>query len=598
VKKYQIARVVVSAFCCLFMLPAFSSASTKIPTYDNYDSLKQQKALLAYCGEYTVSVTDPRMTKMAIVEYGGALYRHADDSYIKLLPSGTDKFEYEDKSNRHLQFTRNASLEITGVTVNRPDGTWSFVKTSAGTPALPQGTKYEQIDRLVTAYTELNKFNGSVLVAANNRVFYKKAFGWANVEWEVRNQTDTKFRLGSISKQFTAMVVLRLVELGKLKLHEPIITYLPGFPVESGGKITLHHLLTHCSGIPNFTSRPDYGSQIMRNPYTTEAMMKLVAEKPLEFEPGTKFAYSNSGYNLVACIIEKVTGKTFETCLKELILVPLNMNTTGYDHYSEIIKKRASGYARTSLELANADYIDMSVPLGSGALYSTVEDLYLLDQGLKSDVVLTRASRDLLFSRHIAAGSGHYGYGWNVFDSYLGEASHPYPFIEHGGAINGFSSLLSRVPDAGQMVVLLNNTGGAPLSEMRTAIFAILNDRPYDLPKQSLAFKLAGLVKTEGLEKAISKAGQLNHSGSYDVDEGEFNSLGYEFLNRNQTDAAIEFFRLNVNLFPKSSNVYDSLGEAYLKKGEKSLAIYNYKKSVELDPGNENGKNVLKKLTE
>ena len=264
--------------------------------------------------------------------------------------------------------------------------------------------KVDKLDKLISAYAEYGKFNGSVLVAEKGKVIYKKGFGLADMEWNIPNQPDTKHRLGSITKQFTAMSIMQLVEQGKLKLDVPISTYLPDYPKKNGDVITIHHLLTHSSGIPNMTSFPGFVKDVMRNSYSPVQLVNMSADSTLQFKPGERFAYSNSGYILLGYIIEKVTGKSYEQVLQENIFTPLKMNNTGYDHHGTLLKNRASGYEKNGRRYVNANFIDMSVPHAAGALYSTVEDLYLWDQALYGNQLLRKENMDLLFTKHIPSG--------------------------------------------------------------------------------------------------------------------------------------------------------------------------------------------------
>ena len=458
-------------------------------------------------------------------------------------------------------------------------------------------TKTDQIDKLMHLYSEYGQFNGSVLVADAGKVIYKKGFGMANMEWNIPNQPDTKHRLGSVTKQFTSMLILQLAEQGKLKLDVPISTYLPNYPKASGDKITIHHLLTHTSGIPNYTSFPNFVKNLSINSYSPEAFVKVFADLPLEFTPGEKFAYSNSGYFLLGYIIEKVTGKTYEQCLQENILTPLKMNNTGFDHHETILKNRASGYEKNGKNYINASYLDLSIPYAAGSLYATVEDLYLWDQALYTDQLLSTKYRDLLFNSYIPAGSGHYGYGWFINKAFIGEKNDSLTVIEHGGGINGFNTLVSRIPSDKNLVVLLNNTGGSNLNEMNIAIRNILYNKPYSLPKKSLANSLMDVILEKGITTGLTYFKENKNSNTFAVNENEMNQAGYQLLQTGKEKEAIEVFKLNVKAFPKSGNTYDSLGEAYLKNGNKELAIINYKKSVALDPTNENGKKVLEEIS-
>ena len=173
----------------------------------------------------------------------------------------------------------------------------------------------KKIDLLMKQYDEYGQFNGSVLVAENGKVIYKKGFGMANMEWAIPNQPDTRFRIGSVTKQFTATLILQLVEEGKIKLDGKITDYLTDYRKDTGDKVTIHQLLNHTSGIPSYTSRPNFLAEVSRNPYSVADFVKTFASGDFEFEPGSKFSYNNSGYFLLGAIIEKVTGKTYETVL-------------------------------------------------------------------------------------------------------------------------------------------------------------------------------------------------------------------------------------------------------------------------------------------
>ncbi|MDR7372478.1 serine hydrolase [Flavobacterium aquidurense] len=457
--------------------------------------------------------------------------------------------------------------------------------------------KAKKIDQLLSKYKEYGQFNGSALVAENGKVILKKGYGFANMEWDIPNQPDTKFRLGSISKQFTAFLIVKLAEDGKLKLDVPITTYLPDYPKANGDKITLHHLLTHTSGIPNYTSSPNFFKEKSRNPYTPEEFVKTFSSLPLEFTPGEKFNYSNSGYFLLGYIIEKVSGKSYEQYLQEIILTPLKMANTGYDHSDIILKKRASGYEKQGNKIVNSAYLDMSIPYAAGSLYSTAEDLYLWEQALYTTKLLSQKSMDLLFKPYISTGGDDsYGYGWFLEDAPNGDKA-KLKIVEHGGGINGFNTIISRVPADRNLVVLLNNTGGTILGEMNEGIRAILYNQPFNEPKKSMALELLDVYSENGAVAGTERYKKLKKDPIYGIKEADINRVGYLLLQNGKKKEAIEVFKINVENFPKSGNVYDSLGEAYLADGDKNLAFENYTKSVELDPGNEGGKKALEEIS-
>jgi CubicO group peptidase (beta-lactamase class C family) len=412
-------------------------------------------------------------------------------------------------------------------------------------------SKSDKIDALISTYAEYGKFNGAVLVAEGGEIIYKKGWGLANVEEKIPNKPDTKFRLGSVTKQFTATLIVQLVSENKLKLDVPISTYLPDYPKKTGDIITIHHLLTHTSGIPDFTSFSNYGA-IQDSSFTPAELVKLFADSMLEFTPGEKFQYSNSGYILLGYIIEKVTGKVYEEVLQSKILTPLKMTHTGVDHNSTGIKNKASGYNRVGNTFQNARYIDMSVPYAAGAIYSTVEDMYQWDQALYTEKLLPKKYLDLMFESYIAAfGSGYYGYGWEISKMPVGSTSDQIQTINHSGVINGFNSMITRIPSNKSLIVLLNNTGTAPLREMSIAINGILYGKPYKLPKKSIAFSLSEAIERDGVQRALLHYTVIKDSPSYYLNEYEMNTVGYGLLQSGKANEAASVFKLIVEAFPQ-----------------------------------------------
>lgn len=458
-------------------------------------------------------------------------------------------------------------------------------------------TKNEQLDKLLNLYQEYGKFNGSVLIADQGKVVYKKGFGMANMEWDIPNKPNTKHRLGSITKQFTAMLILQLAAADKLDLHAPVTKYLPDYPKESGDKITTHHLLTHTSGIPNYTSFPGFFEEESRNPYTPDEFVEKFANKDLEFTPGEKFNYSNSGYFLLGVIIEKLSGKTYEQMLLDNIFSPLDMKDTGYDNHRVILKNRATGYKKNGNTFVNSEYLDMSIPYAAGSIYSTVENLYVWDQALYTNKLLPQKYMALYFKPYIPSfGKTFYAYGWGVGKDIIGNTKDSIDVISHGGGINGFNTIISRTISDKSLVVLLNNTGGAPLNQMTRAIRGIMHGKTYDLPKKSLAYDFLEVIQDKGLEAGVAHFNTSKDSDNFDLNEDEMNQIGYQLMGNGKIEEAAQVFKLNIDAFPKSPNVYDSYGEALMSLGKNDLAIKNYKKSVEINPANQNGIDMLKKL--
>jgi CubicO group peptidase (beta-lactamase class C family) len=444
----------------------------------------------------------------------------------------------------------------------------------------------QKIDTLMKQYNDVGQFNGSVLVAEHGNVILKKGYGLANMEWNIPNRPDTRFRLGSITKQFTSMLIMQLVQEGTLKLEGTITDYLPYYPKKTGDKVTIHHLLTHTSGIPNYTSFPSFRNELARKTYSPEAFTKVFADSALEFEPGSKWSYSNSGYFILGAIIEKVTGKPYEQVLRENILVPLGMTGTGYDHSETVLPKRAAGYEKRGRDYDNAGFLDMSLPFSAGSMYSTVEDLFIWDQALYKTTLLSDENRARMFTPFL----NDYAYGWAITQFPLGNTKETVSTIQHGGSINGFNTLICRVPGDKHLIVLLNNTGGAPLGSIAKSILGILYNKPYSPPKKSVATELYATILEKGIPAGLSFYREMLSKSpeEYSLVESEMNVCGYEFINLKKFEEAIAVFKLNTEAFPKSSNTYDSLGEAYMLHGDRDLAIRNYQKSLELDPKNTN----------
>ncbi|MGZ8844998.1 MAG: serine hydrolase [Pyrinomonadaceae bacterium] len=457
--------------------------------------------------------------------------------------------------------------------------------------------KAAKIDQLISLHHKYGQFNGSVMVVDNGKVIYKKAVGLANMEWNIPNAPDTKFRLGSITKQFTATLILQLVEQGKIKLDGKLIDYLPDYRKDTGAKVTVHNLLSHTSGIPSYTSLPGFFANVSRNPFTVDEFIKKYTSGDLEFEPGTKFVYDNSGYFLLGAIIEKVTGKPYEQVLKENIFDPVGMKNSGYDQWKTIIGKRATGYTQTPRGYETAPYLDMSIPYAAGSLYSTVEDLYLWDQALYGDKILSAKSKELMFTPNL----NNYGYGFVMTKATLAPPTKlVVQVIQHGGGINGFNTQIVRMTNEKRLIVLLDNAEhGQHLNKIVQGIMSVLYDQPYDMPKQSIATTLMNSIQEKDVASAIKEYRALKAGATaaeYDFAEAELNRLGYQLLQTKKAADAIEIFKLNVEMFPQAANAQDSLGEAYMANGNKELSIASYKKSLELDPKNTNATAALNRL--
>jgi CubicO group peptidase (beta-lactamase class C family) len=297
----------------------------------------------------------------------------------------------------------------------------------------------------LSAETLAGRFSGAALIARDGKALFSRGYGFANAEHEVPNTPQTKFRLGSLTKQFTAMAIMILQERGKLSVQDPVAKYVPDCP-DAWRDITLHHVLTHTAGIPNLTTFPDYRQTMMLPSPVTRTVARF-KNRPLQFKPGERFQYSNSGYILLGYIIELVSGGSYEDFLRQNIFEPLKMADSGYDHYESVLKHRASGYARADGRMINAPYQDMSIPHGAGALYSTTQDLLRWDQALYTGQLVSQKTIETVFNPN----KNNYAYGWMVGKQF-GRTE-----VSHGGQINGFSSFIARYPADKVCVIVLSN---------------------------------------------------------------------------------------------------------------------------------------------
>ena len=441
-----------------------------------------------------------------------------------------------------------------------------------------------EIDRFIGLYHEYGRFNGAVLAAENGQVIYKKGFGLANMSWDQPNGPDTRFLIGSLTKQFTAMLIMQLVEEGGIDLDGTITDYLPDYRRDTGQKVTVHHLLTHTSGIPNYTAIPGFWTDTIHQSMTRERFVEEMCSGDLEFEPGSTFKYCNTGYYLLGLIVEQVTGREFEDVLRKKILDPAGMEDSGLYRPEVILKKRASGYYRNLDWYVNADFVaqpDFYV-FSAGGMYSTVEDLYRWDQALYTEQLLSEKYKKIMFTPYLNT----YACGWGVRKIPLGETGDSTTTITHTGDAPGFNARIVRLADDRHLIVLMHNTGHTDLHEISRGVANILYDLPYDRPKRSIAGTLLRTIMEKAIASAVEQYHTLKkeHPDAYDFSEGELNVLGYQLLEAGQNTEALEIFKLNAEAYPESWNVHDSLGEAYLVNGDRDKAVECHQRSLQLNP--------------
>lgn len=330
-----------------------------------------------------------------------------------------------------------------------------------------------KLDTLLQAYTTLHKFNGVVLVAKHGTILLDKGYGYRNVANRVQHDKSSIFQIGSVTKQFTTAVILKLQTAGKLSVQDPISKYFPQFP--RGDSITIENLMLHTSGIFNYTNDRQFMDNEVTKPATQAKMIALFRDKPASFSPGTSWQYSNSAYLLLGYIIESVTKKPYEQVVREYIFTPLKMTHSGFDFTHLQSPQKSTGYfAFNNRDTLPSPTVDSSVSFSAGAIYSTTEDMYRWHQALEKNKILTNAQQEKAYTPV----KNHYGYGWTI-DSLYGQR-----VVSHSGGIHGFTSNFSRMPADDVCIVLLSNTSSPELHTITRAIYAILYNKPYQVPEK------------------------------------------------------------------------------------------------------------------
>jgi CubicO group peptidase (beta-lactamase class C family) len=442
-----------------------------------------------------------------------------------------------------------------------------------------------RIDALMHMLAERGQFNGSILVSESGRVIYQNGFGTADAAKGVAFTSDTPCYLASLTKQFTAMAVMMLGERHKLSYADALSKYFPQFPAYAQ-KITIRSLLNHTSGIPDYV-----GLGLEHEGLTDRDVLDaLIKQSKPNFAAGEKFEYSNSGYILLALIIEKVSAQPYAMFLKRNIVQPLGMKSTFVRGPNTSLPQNAAhGYSRFG---DDDDYTLFTY--GEGGIYSTVRDLYKWDQAsYKGRLVKSSTLQEAFTSTKLNDGTAsNYGFGWGIA-MVNGE-----PVVSHAGRFGGFNTYVKRFIKRNNAIIFLTNNDFRNMGAIGNAIINILDNKPYQLPKLSIADAMYKKYRSAGIASAITFYAEMKKKddGTYDFSESELNELGYEIMGTNKFKDAIDILKLNAEAFPGSSNVYDGLGEAYMKNGDNDLAIENYKKSLELDPQNFNASAMLKKL--
>lgn len=454
-------------------------------------------------------------------------------------------------------------------------------------------TKKNRVSGIMQAYHKYNMFDGAVLVAKNGKLVYKGAFGPANREWNIPNRTDTRFMIGSVSKPLTATLAMLQVQKGVLSLHKTIADYLPEFKNKPAARVTIKQLLSHTSGIPNYDIIHDFFPRISRQNFSREDYIKVYMDSALLFEPGSRYFYSSWGYFTLGYILERVTGKTYTQLMKEDIFSKLQMNNSGSYHHLQVVPNRATGYDYSFGGFTSADFRDQSNTMGTGDLYSTVEDLFKFHLALANHTLLNKELTEEMLSPGMRP--ARYGYGWfNQNFKYTATDSVAANF--HLGMTEGFISFMLRIPSTNSFTVILCNSSPTDFFGITKNLVKVLYNKPIDL-KQPVHKKMETLIAQLGVAKAVEEYKKLKaDSIHYYIDWISMNFIAEQLLNLKRYEDAKTIAENNAAEFPDKDLVMFTMGNIYLALNRKDDAIRFYKKALQLYPGYQETKNRLKEL--
>jgi CubicO group peptidase (beta-lactamase class C family) len=451
--------------------------------------------------------------------------------------------------------------------------------------------KPRRLADIMKAYHSYNMFDGAVLVAENGKVIYKAAFGLANREWNVPNQTDTKFMIGSISKPLTAMLVLLQVQKGLIHLDSTLDQYLPEFKNKPAAKVTTRQLLAHTSGIPNYDIIKDFFPRVSRQYFSREDYVKIYIDSPLSFIPGSRYNYSSWGYFTLGYLVERVTKKSYAQNMADEIFTKLGMKNSGSYYHPQVVPNRATGYDYSFGGYTSADFRDQSNTMGTGDIYSTVEDLFRFHMGVADHTLLNESLTKEMLTPGIKPAD--YGFGWfNKPLKYTASDSVATNF--HLGMTDGFISFMRRVPSTKSFVVILCNSSPTDFFGITNNLYKVLYNQPVSI-KEPVHKKMEVLIQQTGAKKALLEFKKMSaDTAHYYLDWISMNFLAQQLLDLKRYEDARQISENNVRAFPNKDLILVTMGNIYLALNKKEEAISAYKKALAITPGYEEARNRLR----
>ncbi|MEZ5357551.1 MAG: serine hydrolase [Candidatus Zixiibacteriota bacterium] len=442
-----------------------------------------------------------------------------------------------------------------------------------------------------------NLFHGTVLVAKDDSTVFCKGYGLADTVTGLPNGRDIKYRIGSITKQFTTLIIFQLAEEGKLRFDDRLETYIPEFRSDIASQVTVDHLLRHMSGIPSYTTEY-FWQNYAQKPYTHEEFIaKFLGGKAIS-PPGEKYQYCNTNTYLLGVIIERVTGESFEENLNKRLLKPLKLNNTRLDSDVENIENRATNYMRCLGSFHDEPYVHVGNKLGTGGILSTVDDLYAWLDAFSPGVILSDSMITKIMTPYYRINRYYgYAYGWNIHSLRPRDGEQLVWVQTYNGHLYGAYASITYLYEESIAIIITSNHDETVVSS--DEIINILFDKPYQIPSVPPKDAFGIILDRHGLDSALSVyADVIERQPKYKRrSESDLNMVGYDLLRLDRKDEARQIFEFILMTFPRSANAYDSFGEVLLAQGDTTNAIVNYKKSLRMNPANENAQFMVNILT-
>ncbi len=429
-------------------------------------------------------------------------------------------------------------------------------------------------------------------VSLNGKIYWLGVAGLSDIENSVPAKTNTLYRIASISKTITAVAIMQLVEQNKIILDQDVRTYLPYFPKKKW-KFTVRQLLNHTSGIRNYR----YGEFNSTESFKSiKDAIRVVMDDTLQFEPGTKYYYTTLGYNLLAGIIENVSGIGFEEYLDKNIFQPAEMTSTFLECQPKIIYNKARGYVKNNFrKIENAALADLSIKYPGGGIISTPEDLLKFAEKLISFKLVKSTTLDTMLIPTIIKNKDtiYYGLGFS-----FGKDSHGRKYFGHAGGGTGFTGELIIYPEKFLASVYLANIRDRNLDSPAKSFASIVLDGNFEKPKKSLADRLLSIFLENSIDSSLIKLEQLttDSTTAYKIDDDEYVLFGYDLIETGNYVDAIPYFKYLISKKNNYAKYYIGLADAYYKDGNKGLALRNFRNAYSLDPKNKYANDMIRKI--